>query len=164
MSIAVYPGSFDPVTNGHVNLIRRAVEIFDGLIVAVAYNMRKQGLFSVEERVAMLREATAQIPRVEVDSFDGLLVDYMRRRSVRVVIRGLRATADFEYEFQMAHVNHKLYPDIETMFLVAGSDEFFISSQVVKEVAMLGGSVACLVPPHVRDALEKKLADLSISR
>jgi len=164
MSIAVYPGSYDPVTNGHVNLIRRAVEIFDGLIVAVAYNMRKQGLFSVEERVAMLREATAQIPRVEVDSFDGLLVDYMRRRSVRVVIRGLRATADFEYEFQMAHVNHKLYPDIETMFLVAGADEFFISSQVVKEVAMLGGSVACLVPPHGRDALEKKLADLSISR
>ncbi|MBM4398641.1 MAG: pantetheine-phosphate adenylyltransferase, partial [Deltaproteobacteria bacterium] len=121
------------------------------------HNFKKTGMFSVDERVEMLRDATAGIGNVEVDSFDGLLVDYMRRRKARVVLRGLRALSDFEYEFQMAHVNNKLHPDIETVFLVAGADEFFISSQVVKEVATLGGKVACLVPERVKEELEKKV-------
>jgi pantetheine-phosphate adenylyltransferase len=157
MGLAVYPGSFDPATNGHVNMIRRAAKIFDHVVVAVAYNIKKIGMFSVDERVEMLRDATAGIENVEVDSFDGLLVDYMRRRKARVVLRGLRALSDFEYEFQMAHVNNKLHPDIETVFLVAGAEEFFISSQVVKEVATLGGMVACLVPERVKEELEKKV-------
>jgi len=159
MALAVYPGSFDPVTNGHVNLIRRAVKVFDRVVVAVAYNIKKQktGLFSVEERVRMLKDATTPFPEVEVDSFDGLLVDYMRRRGARVVLRGLRAVSDFEYEFQMAHVNRKLSPEIETVFLVTGAEEFFISSQVVREVAALGGSVSCLVPDGVRRELKRKL-------
>ncbi len=156
MTIAIYPGSFDPVTNGHINLIERASRIFDSVVVAVAMNSQKLGLFTVEERVGLLRAVTAGIPSVEVDSFDGLLVDYVRRRGARVVVRGLRAVSDFEYEFQMAHMNHKLYPELETVFMVTGADEFYISSQLVKEVARLGGCVDGLVPPVVRDALRAK--------
>jgi len=156
VTIAIYPGSFDPVTNGHVNLIERAARMFERVVVAVAMNSQKQGLFTVEERIALLTEVTRSLPAVEVDSFDGLLVDYVRRRGARIVIRGLRAVSDFEYEFQMAHMNHKLYPELETIFLVTGADEFYISSQLVKEVARLGGCVEGLVPAVVRDRLLKK--------
>jgi len=156
VTIAIYPGSFDPVTNGHINLIERAARVFDHVVVAVAMNSQKQGLFAVEERLDLLRAVTGGIAGVEVDSFEGLLVDYVRRRGARVVIRGLRAVSDFEYEFQMAHMNHKLYPELETVFMVTGADEFYISSQLVKEVARLGGCVDGLVPPAVRDALSAK--------
>lgn len=154
--IAVYPGSFDPITNGHLNIVRRAVRLFDRVVVAVAVNSEKQGLFTLEERMELIRGAVAQMPQVEVDSFEGLLVDYMRRRGARIVVRGLRAVSDFEYEFQMAHMNRKLYPEMETVFLVTGAEEFFISSHLVKEVARLGGCVEGLVPENVRDALMKK--------
>lgn len=157
MSVAIYPGSFDPPTNGHINLIRRAARVFDRVVVAVAYNIRKTSLFSFEDRVEMLREACAIFPKVEVDSFEGLLVNYMRHRRARVVLRGLRAVSDFEYEFQMAHMNQKLDADIETVFLAAGADEFFISSGVVREVAALGGDVTPLVPPFVRERLLQKM-------
>ena len=157
MKLAVYPGSFDPVTNGHINLIQRASRVFDRVIVAVAFNIKKTGFFTPEERVELLKASTAGITGVEIDAFDGLLVDYMKEKGSRIVLRGLRAVSDFEYEFQMAHMNHKLYSDLETVFLVTGADEFFISSQVVREVATLGGSVKCLVPPCVSTAMAKKL-------
>jgi len=157
VSIAIYPGSFDPVTNGHINLIERASSVFDQIVVAVAFNAKKVGLFSVEERLEMLRESTRHIDGVRIDAFDGLLVDYMRANNIRVVLRGLRAVSDFEYEFQMAHMNRKLWDDIETFFMATGADEFYISSQVVKEVAALGGSVKDLVPEMVRLRLEAKL-------
>jgi pantetheine-phosphate adenylyltransferase len=164
MKVAVYPGSFDPVTNGHLNLIRRALSIFDRVIVAVAFNIRKTGFFTVEERVRMLKDATKGMRGIEIDSFDGLLVDYVQSKGARVVIRGLRAVSDFEYEFQMAHMNHKLRAEVETVFLVTGADEFFISSNVVREVATLGGSIKCLVPEIVRDAVQRKLADPMIAK
>lgn len=158
MSNAIYPGSFDPVTNGHINLIERAAEIFDHVVVAVAINSQKKGLFDEQERVALLEACVGGIDGVQVDSFEGLLVDYVRNRGARIVIRGLRAVSDFEYEFQMAHMNHKLYSDLETVFMVTGTTEFYISSQLVKEVARLGGPVDELVPPVVRDELLKKYA------
>ena len=156
MKVAVYPGSFDPVTNGHINLVRRATGIFDKVIVAVAINSQKSGLFTVDERKELLRAAVGDLEGVEVDSFDGLLVDYAKNRKAKVVIRGLRAVSDFEYEFQMAHMNHKLLPELETIFMVTGTSEFYISSQLVKEVARLGGSVEDLVPDVVREALDAK--------
>lgn len=158
MSNAIYPGSFDPVTNGHINLIERAAEIFDHVVVAVATNSQKKGLFDESERVALLEACVGGIEGVHVDSFEGLLVDYVRNRGARIVIRGLRAVSDFEYEFQMAHMNHKLYSNLETVFMVTGTTEFYISSQLVKEVARLGGPVDELVPPVVRDELLKKFA------
>jgi len=151
--LTVYPGSFDPVTNGHVNLIRRAASIFNPLVVAVATNVKKLECFSRDERLDMLREVTRDIPGVEVDAFEGLLVDYVARRDARIVVRGLRAMSDFEFEFQMAHMNHKLAPGVETVFLVTGADEFFISSSVVREIASLGGNVEGLVPDVVRERL-----------
>lgn len=157
MSIVIYPGSFDPVTNGHVNLIERAARLFDTVVVAVAFNAKKAGLFSVPERLQMLQDSTAHIEHVRIDAFDGLLVDYMRTHEIQIVLRGLRAVSDFEYEFQMAHMNRKLWSGIETFFMVTGADEFYISSQVVKEVAALGGSVKELVPEPVCRQLEAKL-------
>ena len=157
MNIAIYPGSFDPVTNGHINLIERASRVFDQIVVAIAFNAKKAGLFSVSERLEMLRASTAHVPGVRIEAFDGLLVDYMRAHDIQIVLRGLRAVSDFEYEFQMAHMNRKLWPGIETFFMVTGAEEFYISSQVVKEVAALGGSVKDLVPEMVRLRLENKL-------
>ena len=154
--LAIYPGSFDPVTNGHVNLIRRAVSIFDQLVVAVAINSKKAGCFSMEERIELLKAVTSDIPGVRVELFQGLLVDYAAQIGANVVVRGLRAMSDFEFEFQMAHMNRKLAPGVETVFLVTGADELYISSSVVREVASFGGDVTGLVPDIVKERLRAK--------
>jgi len=155
VAIAIYPGSFDPLTNGHLSIIHRGLKVFDRLIVAVLNNSRKQAMFSAEERKALIREAMPD-PRVEVDSFQGLLVHYTRTKNVHVILRGLRAVSDFEYEFQLANMNRKLDPQFETVFMMTGQDSFYISSQLVREVASLGGDVAQLVPPNVFKALREK--------
>ena len=156
MSLAVYPGTFDPITNGHVDILRRSLKIFDRVVVALAENVRKSPLFSLEERRTMIVEALGREPRVEVDAFQSLLAEYCRRRSAAVVIRGLRALADFEYEFQTAHMNRRLAPDVETLFLMTGEESFYVSSSLVKEVALMGGDVSGLVPPGVAAALADK--------
>ena len=155
VAIAIYPGSFDPLTNGHLSIIHRGLKVFDRLIVAVLNNSRKQAMFSAEERKALIREAMPD-PRVEVDSFQGLLVHYNRTKNVHVILRGLRAVSDFEYEFQLANMNRKLDPQFDTVFMMTGQDSFYISSQLVREVASLGGDVAQLVPPNVFKALREK--------
>lgn len=157
MPAAIYPGSFDPITNGHVSLVQRGLQMFDRLIVAVATNPTKQSLFTVEERRKLIRDALPD-QRVEVDAFEGLLVDYARRRNVPVVLRGLRAVSDFEYEFQMANMNRKMAPNVETVFMMTGEDYFYISSQIVREVAAFGGNIKDLVPPNVYTALQQKFA------
>ncbi len=155
-SIAVYPGTFDPITNGHADIVCRALKLFDRVVVALADNPRKQPLFSVNERKRMIHETLGNDARVEVDSFSGLLVDYVRRRDARFVIRGLRAVADFEYEFQFAHMNRQLAPEVETIFLMTNEDNFFVSSSLVREVAEMGGDIGRVVPPGVLSALKKK--------
>jgi len=155
MPRAIYPGSFDPLTNGHLTLIQRGLEMFDGMVVAVARNPEKTPLFSIDERKQLIREACPD-PRVEVDDFDGLLVDYARRKNVSVILRGLRAISDFEYEFQMANMNRKLAPKIETVFMMTGEDYFYVSAKLVREVASLGGSVKGLVPANVLAKLQIK--------
>jgi pantetheine-phosphate adenylyltransferase len=159
-SIAIYPGSFDPMTNGHVDLVKRTLRVFDKVIVAIATNPEKDhSLFSLDERIQMIREVFKETQgRVQVDSFQGLLVDYAEKKHSRVVIRGLRAISDFEYEFQMAMMNHRLKPTLETLFMMTGETEFFISSRLVKEVAGLGGDVTGLVPPNVFEKLKAKFA------
>jgi pantetheine-phosphate adenylyltransferase len=147
--IAVFPGSFDPLTSGHVDIIERGRFIFDKVIVSVLINRDKTPLFTTNERVAMIREVFSGHDDVEVDTFDGLLVDYAQGKGARAIIRGLRAVSDFEYEFQMANMNRKLAPKVETVFMMTGEDYFYISSQLVREVAMYGGSVQGLVPPNV---------------
>ena len=156
MSLAVYPGTFDPITNGHVDILRRSLKIFDRVVVALADNIRKSPLFSLEQRRTMIVEALGGEPRVEVDAFQGLLAEYCRRRSAAVVIRGLRALADFEYEFQTAHMNRRLAPDVETLFLMTGEESFYVSSSLVKEVALMGGDVSRMVPAAVTKALAAK--------
>ncbi|MCG3174271.1 MAG: Phosphopantetheine adenylyltransferase [Myxococcota bacterium] len=152
--IAIYPGSFDPLTLGHLNIIQRSLKLFDSLVVAIVVNPNKQSLFSLEERRAMIEEALGKDrKRVRVDSFSGLLVDYVRAQNARAIIRGLRAVSDFEYEFQMAHMNRSLYPDVETIFMMAGEDHFYVSSRLVREVASLGGDVSPMTPPNVHRAL-----------
>ena len=153
---AVYPGTFDPITNGHADILRRALGIFGQVVVALAENPRKAPLFTIEERRAMILEAAGRDPRVEVDAFEGLLVDYVRRRGAGVVIRGLRALADFEYEFQQAHMNRHLAPQVETVFLMTSEESFFVSSSLVKEVALMGGDVSRMVPAAVVAALKAK--------
>jgi len=158
--IAVYPGSFDPITFGHLDLIDRGVEIADMLVVAVAGNLEKQTLFSVEERLALIRASLAGRPgaeRVEVDAFEGLLVQYAAAKGATVILRGLRAVSDFEYEFQMALMNRQLAPRIETVFMMTSVKHSFLSSRLVKEVASLGGAVDGLVPPPVLEALRGRL-------
>ena len=158
--LAIYPGSFDPITYGHEDLVRRVLGFADRVIVAVAYTatMRKQGLFTVPERVEMIRETFAGEPRVEVDEFNGLLVDYARSRGSRILVRGLRAVADFEYEFQMALMNRELWPDVETLFLAPDARYSFLSASLVREIASLGGDTNWLTSPLVRDRLESALA------
>ena len=152
----VYPGSFDPLTKGHEDLIHRSLGFLDKLVVAVAVNVGKQPLFSLDERVAMIRE-TVQDPKVDVQSFDGLLVDFARKIGASVIVRGLRAVSDFEYEFQMALMNRHLAPKLETIFLVPAFDLTYLSSSLVREVARFGGDVSGLVHPVVQAALRKKL-------
>ncbi len=154
---AIYPGSFDPLTNGHLAIIQRGLKVFDRLIVAVANNPQKKPLFTADERKAMISEAVGNDPRVEVDSFDSLLVNYVKHKKVPTVLRGLRAVSDFEYEFQLANMNRKLLPDFETVFVMTGEDYFFVSARLVREVATFGGDVAAFVPPNVLDALRRKL-------
>jgi len=158
MRVAIYPGSFDPLTNGHLSLIQRGLEMFDRLVVAIVVNPKKTPLFTMEERRQLIREA-APDERVEIDSFEGLLVEYARRRGINVLLRGLRAVSDFDYEFQMANMNRKLAPKVETVFMMTGEDYFYISSQLVREVAMYGGSVKGLVPPNVLEKMMARFGD-----
>jgi pantetheine-phosphate adenylyltransferase len=153
--IAIYPGSFDPITNGHLDVIERGARLFGRLIVSILRNEAKAPLFSVEERMEMLAEVTAPWKNIELDSFDGLLADYALRRGARVILRGIRALSDYEYELQMALMNRRLQPGVETVFLLAGEQFSFISSRLVKEVIGLGGNIAGLVPPVV----ERRLVD-----
>jgi pantetheine-phosphate adenylyltransferase len=155
-ALAIYPGSFDPITNGHLDLIDRAARLFDRLIVAILSNESKEPVFSVEERIEMLREVVTGYPNVEVDSFHGLLVDYAATRGATVIIRGIRAISDYEYELQMALMNRRLAPEIETMFMMAGEAYSFISSKLVKEVIGLGGDIRGLVPPSVEERLKER--------
>jgi pantetheine-phosphate adenylyltransferase len=156
MPVAIYPGSFDPLTNGHLSIIQRGLKMFDGLIVAVLKNPAKDAVFSVEERVQLLREAVKGDKRVEVKTFSGLLVKFAEQEGVNTILRGLRAVSDFEYEFQMANMNRKLDPEIETLFMMTGEDYFYISSRFVRDVARLDGDVSGLVPPNVLSALKKR--------
>lgn len=157
MTIAVYPGSFDPVTNGHVDVIRRGTRIFGKLIVAVADNPAKQGLFTKEERVHMIRDVTKGYKNVEVDSFDGLVVDYVKRQKANVILRGIRTISDFEYEYQMAMTNRTFSSDVETVFVMTHEEYSFVSSRLIKEAAALGGDISSFVPKEVEKALKKKL-------
>jgi pantetheine-phosphate adenylyltransferase len=157
-SIAIYPGSFDPVTNGHLDLIERGEKMFDILIVAVLQNVGKKPLFSVAERVEMLREVTKQWSGVEVDVFDGLLVDYARKRGAGVILRGIRAVSDYEYELQMALMNRKLEPRLETVFMLPGLTYSYLSSKLVREIAQLGAPLNGLVPPIVEERLKAKVS------
>ena len=154
--IAVYPGTFDPITNGHVYILKRSLKIFDRLVVALAENVRKTPFFSIAERREMIAAAVDRDPRIEVDAFSGLLVDYVRERGAKTVIRGLRALADFEYEFQAAHMNRHLAPEVETIFLMTSEESFYVSSSLVKEVALMGGDVSRMVPPGVAACLTQK--------
>jgi pantetheine-phosphate adenylyltransferase len=156
MTLALYPGSFDPLTNGHLNLIHRGLNLFDHLVVAVAENVKKQGLFSVDERMAMMREAVKDEPRVEITTFKGLLVDYAKLREASCVLRGLRAVSDFEFEFQLAHMNRRLGGGLETVFMMTGEEHFYVSSQLVREIASFQGNVNGLVPENVERKLKEK--------
>jgi len=163
---AIYPGTFDPITNGHIDIICRASKLFDRLIVAVAYNPGKGPLFTVEERVKMIKlclEDTT-LTNVEVDSFSVLLTQYARSKKATTVIRGLRAVSDFEYEFQMALMNRKLCPEVETVFMMPSESYTYLSSRIVKEIALYGGDVRCLVPPVVAERLEAKARELKLAK
>ena len=157
-SVAIYPGSFDPVTNGHLDLIARGGKMFDLLIVAVLRNAEKAPLFTVAERVEMLREVTRQWPGVEIDVFDCLLVDYARKRGAGVILRGIRAVSDYEYELQMALMNRKLEPRLETVFMLPGEPYSYLSSKLVREIAQLGGPLTGLVPEIVEQRLRAKVS------
>jgi pantetheine-phosphate adenylyltransferase len=154
---AIYPGSFDPVTNGHLDLITRGAQIFDQLIVAVAPNLEKEPLFAVKERVEMLESLTFEWKNVEVDTFNGLLVEYARSQNASVIVRGIRAVSDYEYELHMAMMNRKLEPEIETVFMLPAEPYSYLSSRLVREIARLGGPVKDLVPPIVAERLRAKV-------
>src|ERR1700733_1528790 len=154
---AIYPGSFDPVTNGHLDLIERGSKIFDHLVVPILRNQEKTPLFDVNERVDMLREVTRRWPSVEVDLFNGLLMDYASQKNATVILRGIRAISDYEYEMQMAMMNRKLQPGVETVFMMPAVQFSYLSSRVVREVAFLGGSLRDLVPPIVEERLRAKV-------
>jgi len=158
--IAVYPGSFDPITYGHLDLIQRALRIFDHIIVAVATNAFKQSLFTIEERMEMIRESLKDYPQVTIDSFEGLLVNYAMRQKARSILRGLRAVTDFEYEFQLAMMNRRLEPEVETVFLMTGLRWVFLSSSILKEAAVHGGNIEGLVPEIVLQKLREKFGQL----
>jgi pantetheine-phosphate adenylyltransferase len=155
-SVVVYPGTFDPFTRGHEDLVRRASRIFDHIVIAVARSRNKNPLFGLEERVEIAREVLQRFPNIEVVGFDGLLIDFMHQRGARILLRGLRAVSDFEYEFQMAGMNRKLFPDIETVFLTPADEYMFISATMVREIARLGGDVRGFVHPVVADRLSRR--------
>ena len=153
--VAVYPGSFDPLTNGHVDIIQRGARLFDRIVIAILVNLGKSPLLSIEERVQLAREVFRDQPNVEVDTFEGLLVDYAQRRAAHVIVRGLRVISDFEYELQMALMNRRLNPDLETVFMMPAEPYTYVSSRLVKEVVALGGSVSGLVPEVVEARLSR---------
>jgi pantetheine-phosphate adenylyltransferase len=163
MRTAIYPGSFDPLTNGHLDVVQRASKLFDRVIVAVARSESKNPLFSLEERVELVADAIRALPNVQADSFDSLLVSYVEERGAQAVIRGLRAVSDFEFEFQLALMNRKLNERVETIFMMPKDTYVFLSSRIVKEIARLGGDVSAFVPAHVRAALARKLAPAVIN-
>ena len=156
MRTAIYPGSFDPLTNGHIDVVQRAAKLFDRVIVAVAKNEGKKPLFSLQERLGLVKAATAGLPNVEADSFEGLLVDYVVQKNAQAIVRGLRAVSDFEFEFQLALMNRKLNENIETIFMMPKDTYTFLSSRIVKEIAHLGGDVSSFVLPSVQQALRQK--------
>ena len=157
MRTAIYPGSFDPITNGHLDVARRAAKLFDRVVVAVASNEGKHPLFTLDERLALVKKSVAHLPNVEADSFDSLLVEYVVSRKAQAIVRGLRAVSDFEFEFQLALMNRKLNENIETIFMMPKDTYTFLSSRIVKEIARLGGDVGAFVPAQVETALKKKL-------
>jgi len=157
-TLAIYPGSFDPVTNGHLDLIRRAGRLFDGLLVAVLTNLEKQPLFTLQERIDMLQQSTQGFKNVSVEKFSGLLVEYAARKKAHAILRGIRAFSDYEYELQMALMNRKLAPDLETVFLMPAESYTYVSSRLVKEIFLHGGSVKGLVPPAVEERLREKVS------
>ena len=157
LKIAVYPGSFDPVTCGHLDIIKRSCKVFDKVIVAVLNNSAKHPLFSVSERMELIGRCTKDLPNCEVDSFGGLLVDFAKKKNADTVIRGLRAISDFEYEFQMALLNKKLNPEIETMFMVTNQDYMYLSSTVVRQIASFGGDISQFVPERIKAEIEERI-------
>jgi len=154
--IGIYPGSFDPITNGHLDILARGLELFDTVIIAIAYNIEKKGLFTIEERKELIRQSVNGNDRVVIDSFEGLTADYLRKVDARFVIRGLRAVSDFESEFQMASMNRNLNREMDTVFMMTSKDYFFVSSRTVKEIASFGGPVKGCVPGVVEEALRRK--------
>ena len=158
--VGIYPGSFDPITYGHLDILERGLQLFDTVIIAIAYNITKQGLFTVEERKELIRQSVKGNGRVTVDSFEGLLVDYVKKVKARFVIRGLRAMSDFEYEFQMASMNRNLNSGMDTVFMMTSKDYFFVSSRTIKEVASFGGAIKECVPAVVEEALKRKFGHL----
>lgn len=159
MTVAVYPGTFDPITNGHLDIVTRASKLFDKIIIGVYEKSNKHLVFTAEERVNLIKRAVAHLPNVEVKSFSGLIVDFARREKAQVMVRGLRMTADFEKEFEMALMNRKLAPDLDLLCLMASQEYQFLSSSLLKEVARLDGNISDLVPKHVAEALRKKVKD-----
>ncbi|UCE55688.1 MAG: pantetheine-phosphate adenylyltransferase [Desulfobacterales bacterium] len=159
--IAIYPGSFDPVTNGHLDIVERGLKIFDKIIVAILYNPGKEGLFTVEERIEMLKVSLKKFPNVEIDTFDGLLVEYAKKRKAHGILRGLRALSDFEYEFQMALMNRKLNREVQTVFLMTGLRWIYTSSSIIKEAAQFGGNINGMVPALVQRKIKEKFAQTS---
>jgi pantetheine-phosphate adenylyltransferase len=153
---AIYPGSFDPMTNGHLDMVRRGLAMFDRVVLAIANNENKSHLFSLDERVEMARACVGDLPGVEVDTFDGLLVDYANHKGIGVLLRGLRAVSDFEYEFQLATMNRKLADNVETVFMMTSEESFYLSSRLIREVARLGGEVEAMVPAPVLEGLRGK--------
>jgi pantetheine-phosphate adenylyltransferase len=158
--LAVYPGSFDPVTNGHIDILEKTSKIFDKIIVAVVHNVSKKALFTLDERVELIRESTKHLDNIEVECFSGLLANYLRDRNACAIIRGLRTVADFEYEMHMAMINKRLIPDVDTIFIMSDSSNIFVSSSIIKEAALLGGDVSELVPRAVKLKLEEKRQEM----
>jgi len=157
LNICIYPGSFDPITNGHLDIIKRSSQLFDKVIVGIIQNPNKNSFFTLEERIDLIKKATNSISNIEIDNFTGLLIDFAKKKNARVIIRGLRAISDFEYEFQMASMNHKLDPKIETVFMMTNIKYSYLSSSMVKEVGLLGGCIKDLVPEIINDDINRKL-------